>query len=580
MVFADRWYVDGVHLVMRAIRILVVAAILAACVLLARVEQASSARPVVASTTFTNASPEQPAIQSTTRFTVGVERRYRVAATYEVAIEHDGKRQIIEIAVAGHWILGVARVQADAVVLRGELAAHEIRIGGKANAALVQALAKPHFLTVRPSGRFVSLHFDGSTEKLARGIVRSLVASSQLVVDGGTTWETIERDQTGEYTARYTRDGDAIEKMKVRYLSIGAHDVGAQTAMVSAPEVRELVAASRADIDAATWPTKLTVEERIVIALQQGARTTATTHVELVLEDVATRPIAADLTGLDEVGIASTQSPHDADRVMVGGATLPDLLGQLRVANSETRLDVYAKLESLFRLHPELAAEIPAKLRADARDSDILLGALAAAGTPQAQAALVAVIEDGARGLRADAAAATIQVAQPSQQLTTTLARGLDGRDPELRTASALGLGAAAMRIGATDTDRGDAIVDGLLARLAATRDVELQLVIVKALGNSGSTRAVEALRGLLASTEPMLRRGAVMAMRAIADGAVDPLIAHTLVSDPDPRVRAGALFAAEFRSADAMHRALVHASTKDTDDNVRAEATRLLARR
>jgi HEAT repeat protein len=201
----------------------------------------------------------------------------------------------------------------------------------------------------------------------------------------------------------------------------------------------------------------------------------------------------------------------------------------------------------------------------------VVLGALGHAGTEEAQQTLLDVMQDGAltSETRVHAGIAMMLVEHPNANVIDALRAGLRTPDADLRATAGLALGAFAGRLGDT------ALVDDLLAELAAARDPQRVIELLAALGNARDTRALPAIRTALGSSLASVRRAAVTALRGFASAEAQTLVARVLVQDSDALVRKAAAQAAAFLE---LRDALSAALANEADDNVRAAIEEALA--
>lgn len=519
------------------------------------------------------AEPRTPSLDAVP-LQAGQRWRYAVDAGHDVDLGGDA----LAVQVAGTWQLTVLRADGDGVLLESELAA-SVSIGparqrATADPAVAAELARPHYLTLDPQGRVTSFQFSPDQRSLARGVVRSLATATQLVGAGagGEQWDIEESDQTGRYLASYSRSGATIDKIKRSY-----------TRVSGALEITELAAHTVFQAGGAV-PASVSVDELLAgrtgkIALASRSRIA----LHLVGSD-AVQPPERDLRGLDVVAVdgpaGSPRDRRDADRKLLAGATIAGLLADLAVDDDHVVASVGARLAALLRLEPARAAELAERVAgADPRTAGVILGALGTAGTAEAQTALVGLAGSSALAAtdRAQVAVATTMVEHPTAELTEVLGGNLDAPDAELRSTSGLALGVAAARLAHDDAGRGQAIVDDLLARLADASDPAQQVLLLRALGNTGDARAIPALQIALSSTWPRVRGVAVETLRMFAGARVDDLIARALVDDPDPSVRRAAVFASSFRPIVPLLDTLGRALGSDRDVGVRLAVLRLL---
>jgi HEAT repeat protein len=212
----------------------------------------------------------------------------------------------------------------------------------------------------------------------------------------------------------------------------------------------------------------------------------------------------------------------------------------------------------------------------DPTEASVLLGALEAAGTPQAAQALTEIVRD--------AAAPAFARENAIAMLGTSAGIGADGllalseathsEDAALSSAALLALGAAARQ------EIPDAPLDPVQVLLdevsQATTPAALALAL-EALGNTGDPRIAPAALAALGAAADDVRAAAVRALRFVPGPAADQAITATLAFDPAATVRRAAVMAASHRPPQPMVPALSTAAVTDLDEGVRAGAIAVL---
>ena len=494
------------------------------------------------------------------RYVTGAQRTYRVHARYAL----DLGSTAVELDIDGAWQLTVARVDTDGILLRGELLGTVT--GTRADAAIATELGRPHYLSYEPSGKLLAVRARRDSDPVTFGILHALAADSQLVAGDGR-WQAEESDPTGDYIASYARDGNRIEKDKLRYVRIANGRIESLDAHVTA------------SIDDATWPETLDATQVIAITSTGGVHVTARSSLALRLENTADITVGAiELEGYE----TSTTAIHehgrlDADRALVAGASLDDILGELTGADDHVRARVFAQLGAYVRLHPEAAETLARRVLATSDDprAAMMIDALGGAAAPQAQRALATLLTSGSlpAAARARAAVATTMLDAPTPEITDALEDGMASSDAELKSTSSLALGAAAYHLGRD----GQTVVDDLLERLAHATSVDDRMLLLQALGNTADPRVLPALQAALGDGDPRIREVACTSLRLIADSAVDTLLGETLDRDPDASVRRAAVFASSFRAPAPLLDALASGLRADSDAGVRLAIVQLL---
>jgi HEAT repeat protein len=497
---------------------------------------------------------------------------FRVSATLETVVlsDVDGYLEL------GHRLTDIVLdVKAQAPVPAEETA----RLRG--------GLELPFGSSVDPEGRAVAVILSPEAHPMARGLLRMLVASTQLVAPpapGDAVWKTTETDPLGEYRAEYRRVGEnQLTKSKLEY----PQPAGA----ASRPEVSLDNSVLRATTDSHGL-VELQHNERVSIGFgDAGTVAQSAWSLHLVRKSAAPRARAAalraTLAGFEAVALAGPETVpagdaanHDAQ--LAGGASVPELVSAidraaLDVQAASTRAQLLVKLSARLRLEPARAAEVGALLRDADRDPEaasVLVGALEAAATPEARAELLALASqtDAPLDVRENAIAA-LGSAPTTPQSTAALQKLGADESPEVRSSALLALGAAAKQGSA------DALQSVIEAAGSAVGEQETVDALL-ALGNAGAPEGLGAIEAALSHPTPAVRRAAVEALRFVPGAEADRLIATVLQGDTSEGVRLGAVMAAAYREAPATLGLLAASALTDPGSAVRAACLAELARK
>jgi hypothetical protein len=481
---------------------------------------------------------------------------------YDVSIDHvtdDGDpANAFRIAVAGTWAVQVANVDDDrgTVTYRAELRGATAKVTGRGrtvdDTALAAALSLPHTITTSSDGRVVALGVADTLAGPGRGAIATIAAGVLIAgtpMAGG--WEADESDPLGTYRAAYrVRGGATLDKTKLRYET-------------SVPGVATTIVSSATTIALRADGWAASVDGRDVVRVAVGEVALAVDATIRVADAGAVAIVPGDLPrGLTTVAINAlgddAAARADADRVLVDGASLDDLLAELALVGDENaRAYQFLRLAALFRLDDAAAGDgakrVAGGLEPPARDA--VIGALGEAGTAVAEAGLADLVDTAK--LPSDArshAAASLGLArdpEPSTLLRLATASRADG---DVGATATLALGNAVLR--ARDPDLAATQVDSLLARLAGARDDHEAALVLRALGNTGDPRILPAIENALAGDGPLSRVAAAEAIRLVPGSRADGLVASTLF-DETVLVRSAAVFSASFRDLGVLGSAL-----------------------
>jgi hypothetical protein len=502
---------------------------------------------------------------------------------------------------------------------------------------LREGLGAPFFITLDRAGAVRTIHFEHSVGALVQGLLRSVVAATQVVLpaSASASWEVAEEDSSGLYAASYRvlADPFRVEKRKLRYTHL-AMDEG----------VNPVAASTKVEVNAHTnlildreglWLELLQGEETVTVATGPDMPvSTAHTKVDLRLAERGADPsligaLAARRSSLFSLPmataqLASDQDPRDLYRRTLAGRTLSDFITLLRAlpeeknARGDALADALNGLRALFMLEPTAAAKVPPLLRTDLAPVAVstLLGALGNAATPEALHTLSLIMGDPRFPfeVRAEATVDMGLAETPTEEGIASLWRLCRGSETALHQAAVLSLGSAAMNLQKVDARAAGALVDEMNKALAAARGEEAQSLWLGALGNTRHPRALPSIEAFVGVPSAKLRASAIQSLRFMPAPRADDRLSERMLKDDSPEVRRVAVFAAGFRPLapllpaiegalraeplSALRQALVelleaHAGTssearrlltwssrEDPDESVRGKAAAALTRR
>lgn len=400
------------------------------------------------------------------------------------------------------------------------------------------------------SGRLVSLAVVDEMAPAARNTLATVAASLQLVGGRGDRWDAEEADAIGAYRTRYERTPRGVHKQKIGYQSLAGQTDRAVTATVKR-------SAADVDLGADGWPEEVALAEALGFAVEGApggdARLDVMTELHLAstgtVETTAPAPIArAAPIRVTDLG-RDQAAELAADREMVDGATLSDLLATYKASRGDQHAEgyQYLRMAALFRIDAASAADAGARIRAgaDREETQLLAGALGSAGAPAAQRALADLARDSglADGARAQAVIALGLSANPTSEAIAALRALVRGPEGDLREGALLAMGNLALHLRGTDPAGAAAIVDELVALLATAASDADRASVLRALGNTGDERIVGVVASYLGSGDWTVRAAVYWSLRQISTADAARLLVRGL-SDPGSGVRSAAVSA------------------------------------
>jgi HEAT repeat protein len=242
-------------------------------------------------------------------------------------------------------------------------------------------------------------------------------------------------------------------------------------------------------------------------------------------------------------------------------------------------MQAFTALAALIRRDGSGIAAVVARARKD----DVghrYLDALADAGTPDAQRALIALVQDGGTPakLRAQAARSLARVDRPTGEQVALLHSLVD--HPKLEEHGLYGLGTAARRTReAGDVAKAREIAATLASLLGRANTAARRIRVLRAIANSADPSLLAVGLPFLEHEDFGVREAAVYAVRLMNAPEVDGLLAARLAQDPHASVRSAAATAMSARAPTAaLAGALTAAALGDRDPHVRNRAIRVMS--
>jgi HEAT repeat protein len=558
-----------------------------------------------------NQTPPPPTTLNGTRvWTPGILYRYGLNAEQTLAFRQKQPATNgppgMRFNLQGEWNVGIVAAGEERIDARVHVKATSFHIAVEGEGPLApevqqamgQALQLPFFVSFDKTGEVLQTHFEKNTDMLTRGLLRSILATSQFVVAGvlHDAWKSEEYDTTGKYQAAYQRQAvHRIDKKKLSYSHVltpmGLEPLGRKMQITA-------LSTATFELQEELWTQSLQSRERLEVDAGEGMPTATYGLVlglrllERLQDPSLLGALAARRAFLDSAPMASfqgvQQDPLDQYRQVLAGKDFGGLIKELRSlpeevnARDDARTRVLEQLRALFMLQPSEASKVPATLRAGGLDpiaASPMLGALSAASTPEAISSLSQIVGDTSLSteVRTDAVAALGMAGEPNREGVEALREATRDRNAGIRDTATLGLGNAAYQMSDTKGRGADDVVQELINAYRAATTPEQKALALRALGNTRSPTALDTLQQALTAPQPPLRVAALEALRNISDARADQLLARHLVGDPAVEVRRAALFACGFRPLVPLLPALEQVLRLDSADGVRSDAIHLL---
>ncbi len=533
-----------------------------------------------------------------------------------------GPKRAIEIDLNGTWQETCVQSSEQGFVLQVSFQ----DVDGHINANITEMIdpTSPHsvlrgesFVEIAHTGKVQTIHYAEQQPKIGEHLLRELLSLRSFELktpaEPGDTWRTEENDIHGRYRSEYRLSviDDAMAEI-------------VKTRLEYVPDATARHAYTQNGL-AAVIPANITSRMSIHIDRQILGALTATSHVEHQLNGsiMASAQASLQLTPKQPSSPDSTTSLRTALREYTKrkNAKTPSALqrrGDLRASEVDARLDrkiqeqelgnddwkslsgrlartteydsrLFLKTKALFKLSPETAEEAVAVLVEAADENSLrfqmLTGALSAAGTSQAQAALhtaISQLSDNTDKLRVLVGALAL-VEEPTEQTDAFLLELAHSRpeNDEIHHSANLAIGAAALSLNEKFPTRSQKLVDHLLEELTDAKSEDERIALLAALGNSGAEKAFGPLRDALSDKKPLVRQVAASSLQLSKEAQASKLLLEAATVDPDSSVRTAAVSSLGHHDISSSGIAqIMQLAREDSSEEVRQSALSLLGNR
>lgn len=458
-------------------------------------------------------------------------------------------KEVAAVKIAGRWTL---------TPLRGgrtlaQLESPEVSLVGTA-APDGAALSQP-FVLHAADGVLDRIAFAPGTPAAVKELLTSVAVLTQYTDRPGDHWTAAERDLSGVYEACYTRLDGHLSRSRSQYLSLHQLKVPAGT---RSGEVLLSDEHARFDVDGQGL-TAASVQLNQTAHLGQGVPQVDLRAQATLLRQSSERVALEDGPAFDPEEIRSHLDPAASERRQleqrVGGASAQALLDSalaatqldpLAAASRRERHRVLDQLQAKVQLDPAAAHALAGGLqdhKADPRFADLVSGALAGAGTPEATDALASVLDASWTGEPRLQVISSLGLTPAPTARSVAVLKGALDQEQGLQAALALGLEAQSL-----GDEAGKDAIDALLQRYAQAQDPQARRVYLLALGNTASRRVLQALEDTIAGPDYGLAEVATYGLRMIPGDDVDAVLDQLI--GRGSTVTVAAIKSAGFRSA------------------------------
>lgn len=456
------------------------------------------------------------------------------------------------------------------------------------------------FSKVTSHGEVRNIYFSKNTKVLGQHLLRDLLSlrSFRLPAQAkvGETWKRTEKDLLGTYSTNYRlvsmeKGLATVEKRRVQY---DAFKQGAQgmDAQISADNVSVISIDVKSGL-VRNVETTLSVSQSVdgtIIGVNK-------THLNLSYEgtsSLAPKELAMMMRRSRRLSdsrewISSDTSASDVDERLerrlheqqLAGRTMTEIRKQIQ-AQDAFDTDTFLSTKALLVLQPQSAQNIGDLLKSSADPNgakfQLTSGALAAAGTPEAQAAIIDGINhfDGSSTSQNILLGLIGQVDKPTSETLNYLNRRSQENDAGdgVANSSRLALGSIARHL---DSSQREPVVDGLLETLKSAGTTDEKVNALLSLGNTGDVQVGSVLAKGLRDPTTLVRKASCFALGQQPKGSeVEPLL-QVALEDKEPTVRVECLDALARSVLEPAHTdAVLNLAMQDAVPEVRLAALRV----
>ncbi|WP_434390086.1 HEAT repeat domain-containing protein [Melittangium boletus] len=496
--------------------------------------------------------------------------------------------QSVRTEVQGRWRETCVRGDATSHVLevsvedaKGQFLAQGGVGGGGAPSDVRELVAGQSYVELGADGVVKRIHFDARMSPLGQNLLRDMLSLRSMRVTGpthdGATWSSDEEDANGPYSTTYTltlpEEGLARISKGTR---VYAPPASSQKMAKWAPLVRAKPSTGGELVLERDTLQPRSLRAHVEVELVASARTIGQSQSHLELSPTAQTAVAAvDTRALQDAystraaqgGRPGDLAARDADarieeriqREELGGDTWATLL-EKAAASEPDRAKLFLKFKALFLLHPEACRDASALLATAKGPHELrfqlVAGALASAGTPEAQHALVAAVDATSDRLPHQRTLSSLlgTVSKPTSDTESLLRSLVKGHaQDEVRDTARLALGNVARSLQTDDPQRAERLIQDSLAYARSAREPEERVVALQALGNTGAPQGYEVIERTVREPDASLRQTGAAALRFMETDAAERLLLELASRDESDRVRSEAISALSFRTLSPM---------------------------
>lgn len=511
----------------------------------------------------------------------------------------------LDVSLQGDWSQRCASMSSDLRTLSFDFSKVQGHVRGSSpgfdsTETPAKLLSGVGFSKVSSHGEVKDIYFPKKMELLGQHLLRDLLSLRSFRLPDrarvGETWRREEKDLLGVYSAQYRllSAKDGVAKVSKRRLGYEASTPGAQGVNAQFSGDNETLIS----IDLSSGMVR-DVETTLTVTQRLDGKVVGENKTHLLLShagtgDLSPRELAMAeraARDLQEAGkwILSDTSASEVDERLerrlheqqLAGRTWDDIRKQIE-SKDGFDTDTFLSAKALLVLNPKVASRFRDLMMSDKNPNgatfQLASGALAAAGTPQAQLAM----SEGIQQLQASPTAQNIllglmgQVNKPTAETVSFLEGMSQGEDrgDGVANSSQLALGSVARQL---DPALRAPIVDRMLGKLNEAQNLDQKVNALLSLGNTGESQLRPEFLTRLKDPVPLIRKASCFSLGQQSQNAVvEPLI-QTAQLDKDALVRVECLDALDQKTLEPKQvDAVINIAMHDVIPDVRLAALRI----
>jgi len=468
---------------------------------------------------------------------------------------------------------------------------------------LERELSQDFFAKVTPEGRVEAVLFGPNWGGNARDIAKSLLSMAQFVRPGknGSSegWQTVEDYFGGKYFTRYAAVPGSAETLmftKVRTSSLATQSAKAMMAAHRDPSGSLDCELSKSDgvvqKISGDWTHSIYVGENKIgaEAVKFDLRRLGSADLDADAKTSLLAYAAKDSWHtIAEFAIPPDQKIALAKQAL-GTATRESLLQTVsgfrgKDASSEGIGQARTQLTALFQVDPSsMRSFVGSVAEVGLGDGafQLVLQSLLGAGSPEAQACLVAIAQASQdHDVRGVIVSSLVSIDQPTDELVNFVLEQTKLDDKKLAQASWMSAGVLASALSRYRPAEAAKLVAEIQRQWAECKDPADRAMLVLALGNTGSAAALPSIQTSLNAKDVSERRMAIQALAKFPSPGALSLLKEKALSDESPAVRAAAIDQMRWQEyGPVAQEILVTVLENDREASVRLAAVHFLSGR